>query len=76
MTHSTYAFADRHIGPGLTDTRAMLAAIGAPSLETLIAQAVPQSIRLARPPRSAETSVDASLFSAPGYPGAGNAPGW
>ena len=42
-------FAARHIGPGLADTRAMLAALGVPSLETLIAQAVPKSIRLDRP---------------------------
>jgi glycine dehydrogenase len=43
------AFAPRHIGPGVADTRAMLAAIGVPSLETLISQAVPKRIRLERP---------------------------
>lgn len=41
-------FVGRHIGPSPTDTRAMLAAIGVPSLETLITQAVPKSIRLDR----------------------------
>jgi glycine dehydrogenase len=41
-------FAPRHIGPSTADTRAMLAAIGVPSLETLISQTVPKSIRLDR----------------------------
>ncbi|MCO6051993.1 aminomethyl-transferring glycine dehydrogenase [Mesorhizobium sp. RP14(2022)] len=49
MTHSPQNFADRHIGPRDPDRRAMLAAIGAPSVETLIAQSVPKSIRLDRP---------------------------
>ena len=42
-------FAPRHIGPSVAETRAMLAAIGVPSLETLISQAVPRKIRLAQP---------------------------
>jgi glycine dehydrogenase len=49
MTASTYSFPTRHIGPNLADTRAMLAVIGVPSIETLISQAVPSSIRLDRP---------------------------
>ncbi|MER2635980.1 MAG: aminomethyl-transferring glycine dehydrogenase [Rhizobiaceae bacterium] len=49
MTLSTHRFAPRHIGPGPADQRAMLAAIGVPSVETLISQAVPKSIRLDRP---------------------------
>ncbi|MBE7185992.1 MAG: aminomethyl-transferring glycine dehydrogenase [Methylobacterium mesophilicum] len=49
MTHSPDSFAARHIGPREADRRAMLAAIGAPSVETLIAQSVPKSIRLDRP---------------------------
>jgi glycine dehydrogenase len=49
MTSSTYHFAARHIGPGHDDARAMLAVIGVPSVETLISQAVPKSIRLGRP---------------------------
>jgi len=48
MTANTL-FASRHIGPSAADARAMLAAVGAPSLETLISQAVPASIRLDRP---------------------------
>ncbi|PWK61853.1 aminomethyl-transferring glycine dehydrogenase [Aminobacter sp. AP02] len=48
MTTAPYPFSARHIGPGATDSRAMLAAIGVPSVETLISQAVPKSIRLDR----------------------------
>ncbi|MCC0038469.1 MAG: aminomethyl-transferring glycine dehydrogenase [Brucellaceae bacterium] len=47
--HTTPApFDHRHVGPGPKDTKAMLAALGLPSVETLIAQAVPKSIRLDR----------------------------
>lgn len=49
MTAVPYPFSARHIGPGLHDVRAMLATIGVPSVETLISQAVPKSIRLDRP---------------------------
>jgi glycine cleavage system P protein (glycine dehydrogenase) len=49
MTAAPYPFSARHIGPGLNDVRAMLATIGVPSVETLISQAVPKSIRLDRP---------------------------
>ena len=49
MTAAPYPFSARHIGPGLNETRAMLATIGVPSVETLISQAVPKSIRLDRP---------------------------
>src|SRR3546814_476777 len=42
-------FAARHIGPRDADIRAMLATLGVTSLETLITQAVPKSIRLDRP---------------------------
>jgi glycine dehydrogenase len=49
MTASTYSFPARHIGPNHADTRAMLAVVGVPSIETLITQAVPKSIRLDRP---------------------------
>ncbi|MEJ6783019.1 aminomethyl-transferring glycine dehydrogenase [Aminobacter sp. Piv2-1] len=48
MTAAPYPFSARHIGPSATGTRAMLAAIGVPSVETLISQAVPKSIRLDR----------------------------
>ncbi len=46
MTTAPYPFSARHIGPDVSDVRAMLAVIGVPSVETLISQAVPQSIRL------------------------------
>jgi glycine dehydrogenase len=65
MTASTYSFATRHIGPGLADTRAMLAVVGVPSVETLISQAVPKSIRLDRaldlPPAATEAEALAEL---------------
>ncbi len=48
MTSALYPFSARHIGLGAADTRAMLAAIGVSSVETLIAQAIPKSIRLDR----------------------------
>ncbi|RWL45356.1 MAG: glycine dehydrogenase (aminomethyl-transferring) [Mesorhizobium sp.] len=49
MTAAPIPFSARHIGPSVNDVRAMLAAIGVPSVETLISQAVPKSIRLDRP---------------------------
>ncbi|RWC78040.1 MAG: glycine dehydrogenase (aminomethyl-transferring) [Mesorhizobium sp.] len=49
MTAAPYPFSARHIGPGLADVRAMLTVIGVPSVETLISQAVPRSIRLDQP---------------------------
>ncbi len=47
----TDRFADRHIGPSAADVAAMLAQIGAPSLDALTDQAVPASIRLREPLR-------------------------
>jgi len=65
MTAAPYPFAARHIGPGLPETRAMLAAIGVPSFETLISQTVPKSIRLDRPlalpPAASEAEALAEL---------------
>ena len=49
MPETTQPFAARHIGPREEDTKAMLAALGLPSLATLISQAVPKSIRMERP---------------------------
>jgi glycine dehydrogenase len=49
MTTAPYPFTARHIGPGVNETRAMLATVGVPSIETLISQAIPKSIRLERP---------------------------
>ncbi len=45
----TVPFSARHIGPRAADQRAMLSPLGIPSVETLISQAVPASIRLNRP---------------------------
>ena len=42
------AFVNRHIGPDSADVDKMLRAVGAASLEELIAQTVPASIRLER----------------------------
>ena len=43
------SFRSRHIGPDAADTAKMLTAVGAPSLEALVDEAVPARIRLARP---------------------------
>jgi glycine dehydrogenase len=42
-------FQDRHIGPNAEDQREMLRVIGVDSMETLIAQTVPASIRMKNP---------------------------
>ncbi|MEM6463362.1 MAG: aminomethyl-transferring glycine dehydrogenase [Pseudomonadota bacterium] len=59
------SFAARHIGPGAADVRAMLAAIGVPSVETLISQTVPKAIRfehmLGLPPALDEQDALAEL---------------
>ncbi|WP_336057072.1 aminomethyl-transferring glycine dehydrogenase [Nitratireductor sp. CH_MIT9313-5] len=61
----TANFAARHIGPRADETKAMLAALGVPSLETLITQAVPKKIRLDRaldlPPAVGEAEALAEL---------------
>ena len=46
MSEKETVFADRHVGLRSADIRAMLASLGAPSVETLISQTVPQSIRI------------------------------
>jgi glycine dehydrogenase len=43
------SFASRHIGPDLAECDAMLKAVGASSLDALINEAIPASIRLERP---------------------------
>ncbi|MEX0347686.1 MAG: aminomethyl-transferring glycine dehydrogenase [Rhizobiaceae bacterium] len=48
MPDATSAFVNRHIGPRRDDERAMLAALGIPSRETLISATVPKSIRFDR----------------------------
>lgn len=48
MTGETIPFQRRHIGLSEQDQRAMLAKIGVPSVETLISETVPASIRMDR----------------------------
>src|SRR5229473_1646420 len=43
------SFASRHIGPDKAECDAMLKAVGAPSLDALMNEAIPASIRLERP---------------------------
>ncbi len=43
------SFASRHIGPSEAEVEAMLSAVGAPDLESLVAECVPEVIRLASP---------------------------
>ncbi|WP_310183258.1 aminomethyl-transferring glycine dehydrogenase [Mesorhizobium sp. BE184] len=63
MTAAPYPFSARHIGPGTAETRAMLATIGVPSVETLISQAVPKSIRLQRPLDLPEPATEADALA-------------
>jgi len=56
------AFIERHIGSNEAEIAAMLAAIGAPSVEGLIEQTVPAAIRLAQPlPIAAPTPEHVAL---------------
>lgn len=48
MAASSLSFVERHIGPRAGEQQEMLSALGLPSLDALISQAVPQSIRLDR----------------------------
>ncbi|WP_173931787.1 aminomethyl-transferring glycine dehydrogenase [Chelativorans sp. Marseille-P2723] len=59
----TAPFSRRHIGPGSDDKKAMLAALGVPSLETLISHAVPNSIRLKRPLALPEPASEAEALA-------------
>jgi glycine dehydrogenase len=63
MNKSIFPFSDRHIGPSIQGSRAMLAALGIPSLETLISQAVPKSIRLERPLNIPEAANEAEALA-------------
>ena len=63
MNNTIFPFHDRHIGPSIQGSRAMLAALGIPSLETLISQAVPKSIRLERPLNIPEAVNEAEALS-------------
>ena len=56
-------FISRHIGPSTDDVGAMLAVIGAPSLDTLIDQTVPPAIRLPAPMPLADARPEAEALS-------------
>jgi len=49
LLHNTDRFEHRHIGPNGEETAQMLARIGVPSLDTLIDETIPASIRLNKP---------------------------
>ncbi|MDR2788553.1 MAG: aminomethyl-transferring glycine dehydrogenase [Candidatus Accumulibacter sp.] len=57
-------FINRHIGPSPDDIPAMLAAIGAPSLDALIEETVPAGIRLPVPPPLAAPRPEAEALAA------------
>ncbi len=61
----TERFADRHIGPDEREEAEMLQALGAPSLDALIAETVPEDIRFAGaldlPPPAGEAELLAEL---------------
>src|ERR1035438_851882 len=46
---SEYTFKDRHIGPSAEEVEKMLEVIGVSSLDELISQTIPSSIRLKKP---------------------------
>src|SRR5450759_3026271 len=49
MLFDTEPFQSRHIGPDAAETADMLNAVGAPSLDALVDEAVPARIRLKKP---------------------------
>ncbi|SFK71390.1 aminomethyl-transferring glycine dehydrogenase [Geodermatophilus ruber] len=59
------SFADRHIGPRAAETEQMLAAVGHPTLQSLVDAAVPEGVHdrtpLNLPPAADETAVLAAL---------------
>ncbi|MCT7375698.1 aminomethyl-transferring glycine dehydrogenase [Chelativorans salis] len=63
MSEMTQPFFARHIGPREDETKTMLAALGVPSVETLISQAVPKSIRLDRPLALPEPASEAEALA-------------
>jgi len=63
MADNSAEFSGRHIGPGPSDARTMLAALGLPSLETLISQTVPRSIRLDRPLAHPDAATEAQALA-------------
>ena len=67
----TDTFARRHIGPRPDDIRAMLAVVGASSLDTLMDEVIPAGIRretpLALPPAESESQYLARMTTAAGH---------
>jgi len=63
-THLHYAenFAHRHNGPDATDTHRMLQAVGAASLEELVSQTLPASIRRGQPMQLPPALTEAELL--------------
>ncbi|MEW6691128.1 MAG: glycine dehydrogenase (aminomethyl-transferring), partial [Pseudomonadota bacterium] len=57
------AFAARHIGPDARDERAMLEVLGLPSLEALLEEALPASIRQAEPLALAPPRTEAQALA-------------
>ncbi len=57
LEHSE-AFIDRHIGPTPEQQKQMLEAVGATSLDALIAQIVPADIQLPQPPQTGEAASE------------------
>lgn len=57
LEHSD-AFIDRHIGPTPEQQKHMLSAVGATSLDALIAQIVPADIQLPQPPQTGDAATE------------------
>lgn len=57
-------FISRHIGPSASDIAAMLASIGASSMEQLVEQTIPATIRLAEPLALAEPRPESEALAA------------
>ncbi len=56
-------FAPRHIGPSPDDTKAMLDAVGVATLDALIDEAIPSSIRLAAPLNLPDAETESQYLS-------------
>jgi glycine dehydrogenase len=56
-------FVDRHLGPSPEEQEAMLKVLGVPTLEALVAETVPQSIRLAQALALPEAASESQLLA-------------
>ncbi|MFN0302373.1 MAG: hypothetical protein ACKVQU_18730, partial [Burkholderiales bacterium] len=56
-------FVGRHVGPRADDIEAMLRSVGVTSLDALMEQVVPKSIRRARPLRLPAARTEAAVLS-------------